>query len=193
MVRPNQYFNRRYSHAYRHVAYQHTNQHAYTYTTRAPTGIAPRTNTPTPPPGTTATPTSRILQFSDVPPTNPFYLHIRCLVCGGMISGYADNTFRPGNDVTRGQLSKIVSNAASFSEPVPTGQQKYADVPNANPFWIWIERLAGRGIISGYGCGGPDEPCDPQYRPYFRSASSAGRGQISKIVANTFFPGCSTP
>ena len=54
--------------------------------------------------------------FTDVPLDNTFYANIRCLACRGIVSGYADGTFRPNNDVTRGQLAKIVSSAAGFTE-----------------------------------------------------------------------------
>ncbi|MGA7733020.1 MAG: hypothetical protein WCD37_17310, partial [Chloroflexia bacterium] len=58
--------------------------------------------------------------------------------------------------------------------------------------YIW--RLTSLGIMQGYPCGGPGEPCvDPNFLPYFRPGASATRGQASKIVANTFFPGCKTP
>ena len=102
-------------------------------------------------------------------------------------------THRTARNATRGQISKIVSEAKGFDDPVPPGQQTFTDVPNTNPFWVWIERLAERGIMSGYQCGGPNEPCDPQNRAYFRWANNATRGQTAKIVANTFFPGCVTP
>ena len=40
----------------------------------------------------------------------------------------------------------------------------------------------------------PGEPCvAPGNRPYFRPGNNVTRGQTAKIVANTFFPGCSTP
>ena len=82
--------------------------------TNTPTAIASHTTGPTQTPGgPTATPeataTACTLSFSDVPPDNAFYTYIRCLVCRGIISGYDDGTFRPGNDITRGQIAKIVS------------------------------------------------------------------------------------
>jgi hypothetical protein len=116
--------------------------------------------------------------------TNPFYIFIRCLACRQIVAGYADGTFRWGNNVTRGQLSKIIAGAANRAAPVPTTQQTFADVPASNPFWLWIERLAARGVISGYACGGPGEPCDPGTRPYFRPNADATRGQIAKITAS---------
>jgi hypothetical protein len=121
--------------------------------------------------------------FTDVPVDHPFYTWIKCLACRGIISGYADGTFRPGNDITRGQISKIVSNSAGFSED--PGPVVYEDVDSTNPFYVWINRLSNRGFMGGYPCGGEGEPCNPpDNRPYFRPFSNATRGQLAKIVSN---------
>jgi guanyl-specific ribonuclease Sa len=81
-----------------------------------------------------------------------------------------------------------------YAEPIPSTQQTFADVPQGNPFWVFIERVSLHGVISGYTCGGVGEPClPPQNRPYFRTYGNATRGQSAKIVANTFYPGCQTP
>lgn len=48
------------------------------------------------------------------------------------------------------------------------------------------------GFMGGYPCGSPGEPCGPTNMPYFRWANNATRGQVSKMVANTFFPACQT-
>ncbi|HEY0069439.1 MAG TPA: S-layer homology domain-containing protein [Chloroflexia bacterium] len=121
--------------------------------------------------------------FGDVPPDSPFYPYVRCLACRSIIGGYADGTFGPNNEVTRGQLSKIVSNAADFSED--HNGQTYQDVPPDSPFYIWVERLSSRSILGGYPCGGPGEPCiAPENLAYFRPNANSTRGQITKIVAN---------
>jgi hypothetical protein len=210
-------------------------------------------------------PTSCPIQFTDVPEGSTFYPYIRCLACRGIINGYPDGTFRPNNNVTRGQLSKIVSNAVGFSDPqpdqlfqdvaigstfqvyigrlasrgfiigypfggpgepcvkhrtktyflprntatrgqltkivsnaegfnqpVPLGQQTFADVPEGSTYYLYVERLMTNrpGVMSGYPCGGPGEPCDDRQRPYFRPYSSVTRGQTAKIVSNSAFPGC---
>lgn len=72
-------------------------------------------------------------QFSDVPASNPFYSHIKSLSCSGILSGYSDGTFRPANNITRGQLSKIFSSAAGFSDD--PGPQLYQDVKPDDPFY----------------------------------------------------------
>ena len=137
--------------------------------------------TVTPTPSSTTCP----VQYADVPPSQPFYPFVRTLACRGIIAGYADDTFRPFSNVTRGQVTKFVVNAASLSDPIPDTQQTFADVPPSHPFWLYIERLAARGNISGYSCGGAGEPCDAQNRPYFRPGANLTRGQLAKIVANT--------
>jgi hypothetical protein len=143
-------------------------------TTATPTSL---TNTPTPQTIATATPCA--IQFTDVPQDHTFYAFIRCLACRGIISGYSDGTFKPGNDVTRGQLSKIVANAAGFIEPV--SGQTFTDVPPSHTFYEFIERMADRGIVGGY-----SDPavCAPDGVPCFKPGNNATRGHISKIVAN---------
>ena len=81
--------------------------------------------------------------------------------------------FRPGNNVTRGQLSKIVVLAEGwvlYMPPMPV----FRDVPATDPFFAWIGTAYDVGIISGYSCG---TDCLE-----FRPGGSATRGQIAKIV-----------
>jgi hypothetical protein len=164
--------------------------------TGTPTPGPSGTPTGTPPPGgATGTPTSTpcALVFNDVPPGSTFYATIHCLACRGIVGGYPCGGpgepcpgayYRPNNNVTRGQVSKIVSESAAFSDPVPSTQQTFEDMPPSGTFWLWVERLAGRGIIGGYPCGGPFEPCiGPGNRPYFRPNNNVTRGQLAKITS----------
>ncbi len=151
-----------------------------------PTVTGTPTATPPPPP------TVCTVAFNDVPPGSTFYTYIRCLACRGIVGGYPCGGpgepcpgpyYRPNNNVTRGQVAKIVSESAGFGDPVPSTQQTFEDVPPSNTFWLWVERLAGRGISGGYPCGGPFEPCvSPGNRPYFRSGNNVTRGQLAKIT-----------
>jgi polysaccharide biosynthesis protein PslG len=131
--------------------------------------------------------------FTDVPPGSTFYTFVETAYAEGLLGGYPCGGpgepcdpqnrpyFRPGNDVTRGQIAKIVVSAAGWQQqqpPTPT----FADVPPASPFYAYIETAFRHGIVGGYPCGAPGEPCDPQNRPYFRPGPSATRAQISKVV-----------
>src|SRR5688500_13231891 len=145
------------------------------------TTISPTSLTPTPTSTAMVTATPCPIQFSDVDENNTFYENVRCLACRGIVSGYSDGTFRPNNQVTRGQLAKMVSNAAGFTEdPNP---QIFTDVPPGHTFYDFINRLTRRGHMTGYQCGGPGEPC-VNNMPYFRPFANATRGQTSKIVSN---------
>ncbi|HUS16131.1 MAG TPA: S-layer homology domain-containing protein, partial [Chloroflexia bacterium] len=112
----------------------------------------------------TATPCG--VTFSDVHPADYFYTPVGYLACHGVISGYSDGTFRPYANTTRAQMVKIV--VLGFGRPIatpPAGGTTFADVPPDHPFFAVIETAAGAGIISGYTCGGPGEPCDARNRP----------------------------
>jgi hypothetical protein len=173
----------------------HTPTHA---PTQAPTFTPTReaTITPTVAPSRTAEPTATpfppacTLSFVDVPASNPFYRYITWLACRGYVSGYSCGApgescpggyFRPAADVTRGQLLKMVVNAAGW--PAATGGQTFEDVPPGSPFYPFIETGARQGIIAGYTCGRSGEPCvAPFNRPYFHPSSSITRGQLSKVL-----------
>ncbi len=143
--------------------------------------------------------------YEDVASANPFYQWINRLSNRGFMGGYLCGTipeepcispnnrpyFRTFALATRGQLAKIVANAAEVGG-TPTGLY-YTDVPENSPFYLWIMRLTDIGVMSGYPCGSENEPCDDQQRPYFRPFNNVTRGQASKIVANTFLPDCQTP
>lgn len=206
----------------------------------------PPTNTPVVEPS--ATTVACQIQFTDVPAGSTFYEFVQCLACRQVLGGYPDNTFRPNDGVTRGQLSKIVSNAAGWNDPVsgqtftdvapgstfyeyvermasrgiiggypdgtfrpsdpatrgqiskivaraygyedPMSFQTFEDVAPSSTFFLWIENLAVRGIMNGYVCGGAGEPCGQDSKSYFRPSNNATRGQVAKIVSNTFFPNC---
>ena len=124
--------------------------------------------------GYTGTPTTQ--SFQDVAPDNTFYVYIERIASHGIISGYTDGTFRPYSNATRGQIAKIVANAAGYTETPST--QTFSDVTSDNTFYVYIERIASRGIINGY--------TDNTFRPY----NNATRGQVAKIVSNSFFPDC---
>lgn len=107
--------------------------------------------------------------FTDVLPGSPFYPYIETAYSHNIISGYTDNTFRPDNNVTRGQLCKIVALARGWYTCLSCNIF-FSDVLGDNPFFEQIRVLAGLGMISGYS--------DRTFRPWNLST----RGQISKVV-----------
>ena len=154
--------------------------------TPTPSPSATPTVTPSVVPSATpsATATACPLPFTDVHTTDYFYVPVQYLYCRGVISGYGDNTFRPYNQTTRAQMVKIVVLGFGLPSTTPAGgDYTFADVPTSFPFFAVIETAAANNIVSGYACGGPGEPCDPQSRPYFRPYKNVTRGQLAKIDA----------
>ncbi len=107
--------------------------------------------------------------FTDVPPSNAFYGFVETAFHHEVISGYADGTFGWGNNVTRGQLCKIVVIAQGWQLQDPTSPT-FSDVPSGSAFYEYVETAYAHGIVSGY--------ADATFRP----GNPATRGQISKIV-----------
>jgi hypothetical protein len=107
--------------------------------------------------------------FSDVAPGSPFYVYIQTASNRHVISGHPDGTFRPGNNISRGQFCKVLALAEAWqTEEAPT--QTFADVPPDNPFYPYIEAASRKGIVSCYSDG------------TFRPNKPAIRAQIAKIV-----------
>lgn len=131
--------------------------------------------------------------FTDVATGSTYEHAISCISCRGLVSGYSSSPpcdtlqggapcFLPGNNVTRGQLSKFVANAAGWQDSIPTSTQSFRDVPYSSPFYLFIEKAIAHGVISGYSS---SPPCDTtQGAPCFLPNNSVTRGQAMKIITN---------
>jgi parallel beta-helix repeat protein len=136
--------------------------------------------------------------FQDVDPTNnTFWLYIERMAKRGYAAGYPcvpdvdcvlpgnKPYFRWGNNVTRNQLAKILVLANQYSTINPSDPH-FQDVSADNTFYAYVETAYQKGLIGGYPCGGPFEPCvAPANKPYFRGGANATRGQLSKMVTQT--------
>jgi hypothetical protein len=114
-------------------------------------------------------------RFSDVAASNEFASYIETAYANGLVSGYADGTFRPTSNVTRGQLAKIVVQAAKLKLANPA-TPTFSDVSAGSAFYRYIETAYSHGLLSGY----PDGT--------FRAGDEANRGQVSKVTMKAAFP-----
>lgn len=123
-----------------------------------------------------ATPT-----FADVPPNSPFYSYIEAAYSHGIIVGYACGDagepcpgvyFRPGNNVSRGQIAKmlVLGKGWTLSNPAVA---TFPDVPLGSPFFSYVETVVAHGVASGYSNG------------TFGPGNNATRAQLSKMLAIT--------
>ena len=60
--------------------------------------------------------------FSDMPPSDPFWLFIERVAAHRVVSGYSDRTYRPANAVTRGQTARVI--AGGFFPSCPAAARR---------------------------------------------------------------------
>jgi hypothetical protein len=93
------------------------------------------------------------IDFTDVSSYNVFKDEIETLASLGIIKGYNDGTFRPNNQVTRGEFLKIVAGASGVDVSDSSGSQRFTDVPTYHTFYDWVDYAASQGYVSGYSNG----------------------------------------
>lgn len=112
--------------------------------------------------------------FGDVPSSYWAYGYIETAAAHGVISGYADGSFRPGQVVTRGQVAKMVFTARQWALESPT-MTNFSDVHPGDWFYDYVQAASSAEVMSGYG--------DNTFRP----GVAATRAQIAKILAFALF------
>ncbi len=95
-------------------------------------------------------PDSQKTPYRDVPSKHWAYDDILAASAGGVISGYADGTFRPGQSITRAELASLLSRVFGDSHLQGSGFQ---DVESSHWAYDAIVAMQGQGLISGYSDG----------------------------------------
>ena len=97
---------------------------------------------------------SKTNDYTDVSRTDWFNNAISTLSNAGIVTGYADGTFRPDQPITRGEMAKIIANFARLGGAT----KSFTDLSG---HWAksYVELAAGNGWIAGYpdGTFGPDK------------------------------------
>ncbi|HZG71136.1 MAG TPA: NlpC/P60 family protein [Chondromyces sp.] len=109
--------------------------------------------------------------FKDVADGHSAFEAIKELNEENIIKGYENGTYRPQDEVTRGQAAAIIARALDLTASPTT---KFSDVNPANGFADDIAAIEQAGIINGYS--------DGTYRPY----DSMTRAQMAVIVKRAF-------
>jgi amidase len=109
------------------------------------------------------------MRFGDLPDIHWAYSYVSYLFCNGIISGYADGTFRPNEGSTRGQFAKMLVLGLRWV-PYDPVQPTFSDVRPGSPFYTYVEAAFLHGAISGYGDG------------KFRPNNPVTRAQAAKML-----------
>lgn len=88
-------------------------------------------------------------RYHDVPLTDPSSEAVEELADRGIITGYADGSFKPHAEVTRAQFAKFLAVVMQWSLIKPL-ESRFADVPSDSALFSYIETAAARGYMRGY-------------------------------------------
>jgi hypothetical protein len=72
---------------------------------------------------------------------------IKAMVSQGIVTGYTDNTFKPGNAISRAEFITIINRAFGFEE---SAEISYTDVKPGDWFAPQIQKARAAGYIAGY-------------------------------------------
>ena len=113
--------------------------------------------------------------FSDVKdiPSHHFYEAVMDFTARGMISGYPDGTFKPGQSITRQDAAKLLALALGL-DTKNVQNPGFKDVSKTSPYYGHIAALVEAGIISGYE--------DNTFKP----GASLSRAQMAKMIVLGF-------
>ncbi|SFE60337.1 S8 family peptidase [Alteribacillus iranensis] len=84
------------------------------------------------------------------------------------ISGFSDGTFRPNNNVTRGQMAAILGSVFELDVSSVSATDRFIDVEESTTGYRAIAYLAEEGIVGGYD-DGTYRPNEPLTRAQFAS------------------------
>jgi hypothetical protein len=94
---------------------------------------------------------------------------VQYLVDQGVISGYADGSFHPNENVTRAQFAKMLVAGMGWAIQTPQSPT-FSDVQPDYWAYGYIETAAAHGVIAGYSDG------------TFRPSASVTRAQVAKMI-----------
>lgn len=120
------------------------------------------------------TPLAAAQTFSDVPSSSAYYLAVESLVKGGVLQGYEDGTFRPGQPVNRAEALKMILLSAGIKVNKGLFQTGFPDVPLDAWYAGYVMEGSLRGIIQG----NPDGT--------FVGDRTVNKAEFLKIVTQTF-------
>ncbi len=110
--------------------------------------------------------------FTDVPAGSSYYIYVETAFNKHIANGYSDGTFKPQREITRGQLARMLVQAAGWAT-VSRNKPTFSDVSANSTYYDYIETAVEHGALRGYGDG------------TFRPEIAATRGQAARVVVNT--------
>ncbi|MCA9385319.1 S-layer homology domain-containing protein [Candidatus Dojkabacteria bacterium] len=118
---------------------------------------------------------STLAAFTDIIPDTTFYDAIVYVQDEGIVSGFEDGTYRPLNEITRGEFTKIIINSRFDQSTIENCTEKvFPDITDENKFIRYICVAKNHNIVNGYSDGN------------YYSESTISVAEAMKILSNSF-------
>jgi plastocyanin/predicted DNA-binding antitoxin AbrB/MazE fold protein len=91
--------------------------------------------------------------FTDVSASSPYYNAVTYLKAHGVISGYADGTFKPDQQVNRAEALKIILLGSGIQVPASVDLEPFRDTDRTAWYAPYVAQAKTLNIVSGYADG----------------------------------------
>ena len=122
--------------------------------------------------------------FKDVKTTDPFYPYIAALANEGVINGFVDQTYRPNEPITRGQMAIVITKGFEFKQATLPLTHTFDDVTVNTYERFFIQTIYDLGITKG--------KTERTFEPYSRvtrgeMAVFINRAENARAIANPVY------
>ncbi len=94
-------------------------------------------------------PAQALLDFKDVASSHWAYKQIMDFAAKKFILGYADNTFLPGNNISRAEFAAVLVRALGLKEVKPAASS-FKDVDAGSWYYGYVETVCSGALMKGY-------------------------------------------
>ncbi|MBD7909407.1 S-layer homology domain-containing protein [Sporosarcina gallistercoris] len=112
-------------------------------------------------------------KFTDVNPKSVHAEAIQSLVERGIISGFTDHTFRPGNVLTRAEAAKMIALSIGL-DTTTVSDPAFTDVKKGVWYYEYVAALSNSGLLDGFS--------DKTFRP----GQNLTRAEIAKLLVKSY-------
>lgn len=115
------------------------------------------------------------VEFTDLSSSSWAFPYVKKAVASGVITGYADGTFKPDELISREQAAVILHRALALKITLPEGSSDFVDVADISEYALRsVLDLAGKGLINGVG--------DKIFMPHGNSTRAMAATMINNAI-----------
>ena len=115
------------------------------------------------------------VEFTDLSSSSWAFPYVKKAVASGVITGYADGTFKPDELISREQAAVIMHRALILKITLPEGSSDFVDVADISEYALRsVLNLAGKGLINGVG--------DKIFMPHGNSTRAMASTMINNAI-----------